>query len=183
MTHSIDESLSALVDGETSVFETRRLHNSLCDGGKELASWEHYHLIRESMRGNLSEFRKDFAARVMAQLDEAPAVPAQTRSFKLVKPAIGLALAASVAVVTVLGVQSLTGPSVMPLAPASVAQVDSAVQDVQQVTADALEQLSFGASAAPRLNSYLVNHAEYASRRSMMPYARIVGYDMTDAEE
>ncbi len=192
------ERVSVLVDDEAAEFESRLSIDELINDDDEKARWSRYHIIRDALQGHLPErIDPDFSRKVMARvLDEAPGVTTTSVPNSYTKPAIGLALAASVAVVTVLGFQSLTGSRSVqmtaPIAqtvPQAVAPQQAAV--VAQPPAEmrvgvlpGIQQANVDESMSPpgieradaRLNSYLVNHTEHAPSRTTMPYARVVGY-------
>ncbi len=176
--HGTDEALlerlSALVDGELDVRETRVLVARLAADGALRARWERYHLIGEALRGRLPRGALDpgLPARVRARLPArapaapAPAGPAAGRRWLTA----GLALAASVAAVAVIALRG--GPAPERRAPevASVA-VEAAGTTRWEHVRPAVER---------RLNGYLVSHNENARAavfQGVMPYARIVAYD------
>ncbi|MEJ2115455.1 MAG: hypothetical protein P8X88_05275 [Gammaproteobacteria bacterium] len=49
--------------------------------------------------------------------------------------------------------------------------------DIQRVSSKDLENFISNPEAAASFNSYIMNHAEYASPRVSVPHVRIVGYD------
>ena len=64
------EQLSALMDGETLDSE---LLNELAHNPEMQKTWENYHLIRDSMRGDTPEvLHFDISSRVMAAIEEEP---------------------------------------------------------------------------------------------------------------
>ena len=198
MTTTKDEFLSALVDDELGDFERRRLLDEL-GGDPELAGrWGRYHLIGEALRGGLPA-RTDmgFAERLQSRLaDEAPlqvepgAVISETaeRPRRAGHPVIGLALAASVAAVTVIGVQSLLGErpagQIQTVeAPAQVAdpatRIASTAPETQSGTVEqvhAVDPWISNSETAARLNSYLVTHSEHSAAPGLLPQVRVVGY-------
>ena len=185
MTNRHEEVLSAFVDEETSTFETRLSVKEIVTDDGQRSRWERYHLIRDTLRGNVPpRVDKEFCNKIMAAIDgtvdsDLPSERWNKQSHAVLKPIAGVALAASVAIVTVLSVKALivNAPSVNT---GAVAQLDGGDQQaMREPQADVRGSLvTSNPSEEARLNSYLVNHAEYASRRSMIPYARIVGYDM-----
>lgn len=112
------ENLSALVDGE--------LHDSdfikgLKNDTELTAKWQSYHLIRDGLRKELpSHLNFDIAANVAQALADEPAILAPKRSWRelpLVASVLPfaqqsgqMAIAASVAVAMILGVQQLNQP-------------------------------------------------------------------------
>lgn len=104
------ERLSALVDGETDDFETRRLIDELVKSEQDRIQWERYHLIGDSLRGGLrhtapAHFRDDIRAALAAE----PALQGEPRraSPRWLKPVAGTGVAAAVAMVTLVGMQML----------------------------------------------------------------------------
>ena len=185
MTNRHEEVLSAFVDEETSAFETRLSVKEIVTDDGQRSRWERYHLIRDTLRGNVPPIvDKEFCNKIMTTIDrtvdsDPTSERAKINSYAALKPIAGLAIAASVAIVTVLSVKTLivNAPSVNT---GAVVQLDAEDQrGSRKPEVDVRRSLvASNPSEEARLNSYLVNHAEYASRRSMIPYARIVGYDV-----
>ena len=100
MSKDIRESLSALMDGEASELEVRRL---LRDGGDELDGlWARYHRQRSALHDEQEFAALDVSAAVRAALaDESP--HRQPVWYDWRKPLGGLAVAASVAALVVFG--------------------------------------------------------------------------------
>ncbi len=111
-----DEYVSALVDDEAGLFESRRFVDEVLRNDTERARWARYHLIGEAMRGGLPKVvDSGFANRVMREIDAEPALHvdhpvdfARVHS-RWMRPVAGFAMAASVAVVSVLAIQSMMG--------------------------------------------------------------------------
>lgn len=108
MTNSSDERISALMDGELD----EQMHHSAMDEllKKDEArdTWARYHLITDTLRQNLpTGMDRQFSSRVMSALDDEPTVlaPPTVKSSPLAQRLAGLAVAASVAAVAVMGVQ------------------------------------------------------------------------------
>jgi negative regulator of sigma E activity len=179
--------LSAFVDEEVSELEVRRVCKELLSDEHELTRWSHYYLIRDALRGNLpAVIDLRFADAVMARIKQEPALTnavLRTWRERLLQPAAGLGLAASIAGAAVLSFQAFTGgTSPTSSTVAQVAQVPVSARQVKVETASASDSteraLLQNPQIAARLNSYLVNHSEYAPTQGMMPYARVVvGYD------
>ena len=112
------ESLSALVDGELD--DTDFIHEF--DNNAELsAKWQSYHLIRDGLRKELpSHINFDIAANVAQALLSEPAILAPKKSWRdlplvssvlpFAKQGGQMAIAASVAVAMILGVQQVNQP-------------------------------------------------------------------------
>jgi sigma-E factor negative regulatory protein RseA len=191
MTTKKEELLSIVVDEETSEFEAKRLCKALLEDQDELARWSRYHLIRDALRGNLpAVIDVDFGSKVMAKINDESIQPKlNDRHWRrtLLGPVAGFSLAASVAVLTVLAFQWYTAPAplggnVSQLSSVSVPKRSPTGQvGTEAANADAPSAphpLAQNPELAARLNSYLVNHSEYAPSRGVMPYARVVaGYE------
>ncbi|HHB12016.1 MAG TPA: hypothetical protein ENK62_02305 [Chromatiales bacterium] len=181
---SSHEVLSVFADGECTEFECRQVVRDLVEDEALRRKLERYELIGAVLREeHVLQVDPAFADRVMARIrpfesgpeSEAAAhhVPSGWRS-RYWRPAAGLAVAATVAVVTVLGVRALT-------------TAERPVQMAAQSTAGAVEvpakEEGTGArtepswEGSPELTDYLVHHAEFAPMRGTLPYARVVGYE------
>ncbi len=165
-----NERLSALVDEEVDDSELRRAIADLSADPEARARWGRYHLIGSAMRGQVPNPRMDLSRRVAQALEtETPAPVVPLRRPGLSRPAIGLAVAASVTAVAILTVQTL-GPG-----------------DEAPVVASSVPAAATGRETAEprqdrdrRLNPYLINHNEYAAASGMqgvLPYVRVVSHD------
>jgi len=183
MSDEIREQLSALIDDELSDLERPLLLGRLQRDVELRECLGRYQLIGEVLRGDGNIAVLNVARRVRevvereAVIEPLPGRPAQ-RSARHWKPLAGVGVAASVALLALLGITTLrdsateseptlaTGDSVP-----RVARVDG-VQDGQWERIEPrIEE---------RLSGYLVNHSEYAASRAVqgvMPYVRIVGFD------
>lgn len=165
-----NENLSAVVDGELK--DDSLLSEVLND--KSLADkWQRYHLIRQGLRKEMPlDANFDISQQVAMALEEEPAILAPQRSWRniplvasvipLARQGGQLAIAASVAVAMVLGVQQLNqpeveqsfgnGPATLPgvqggLSPVSLEQTRAVPRN------DVLEQRR-------RINAYLTDHRQ-----------------------
>jgi sigma-E factor negative regulatory protein RseA len=186
MTKESLEHLSSLMDGElsrdTSLFMARRLSSDTELG----RAWKRYHLIRDCLRqpgGGSAVF--DLSERMRAALDSEPEQNHQTsRGPRWLRPATGLAIAASVAVMAIIAVgpgpqtpagpetgrnaSTFTSPNVLPAVPLS-------------------QPVSFSADreAERRLNSYLLRHnqlAGSAGRQGFVSFVPIISTAAGDGE-
>lgn len=201
MSEDTHETLSAFIDGEvTGDAETRLLDKVLKDENLG-RRWASYHLIGDVIRQHAHLHRQpEFSP---AADDVRARAPRPAPAF--ISPVGGLALAASVALVAILGIQILSPEEndvVQTAAIESVAARDALVAaattesraepgpisiPAQRVAAAASSMRSFTSQnwsdAAPavatRLNGYLVTHNEHLSTGlgGIYPYARIVAYD------
>ncbi len=174
-----DEYLSALVDDEAGRFEGQRMLEELSKNAEDREQWARYYLIGDAMRGELPPMLNKRFAAVLSERIEAEAPLSNTGLPRMAKPVIGFAMAASVAVVSVLTVQSLMGPEdAEPGAVVAEGQLIGvpAIRPVAATTPTPVPPSRASAEAEARLNSYFVNHSEYAARQGMLPHARVVGY-------
>lgn len=147
------EALSALLDGELSDFELRRLLQQLPQDEALLQTWQRYNLARSALQGE--PFRKaseDFSARVAAQIAQEPAHRAgerlAARGSWLV---LGgkLAVAASVTAAVFLGMQYTL------LQEAPVAGLADTAAEQQPAALASTPSIEVDAEAQRRLNEYI----------------------------
>jgi sigma-E factor negative regulatory protein RseA len=195
-----EEKLSALVDNELTSFESRRLINELANDPVLKSRWGRYHLMGDLMRGEVYlEAENNFAAGVMSRINEeaVPEVSSRNKNAWL-KPMTGVAIVASVAVVSLFSLKNITNeggftseqmvtvgetaPANSPVASSTTAPGNSMVQPVSvenpavvdpEGKIDPLQRIS----SEPRMNSYLATHAEFAARPGIMPRVRVVGFE------
>lgn len=175
MKDSIKEQLSVLLDDELDEAEQALLLRQLSRNPELCSRLSRYQLISDAMHDNLPRcVDPAFHTRVTAALPaQGPARAAAPVASRLLRPAAGLALAASVAVVAVVSLQNVREQS--PASPQAVASAHTAdgyirAQDTPVPVASV--------HTAPGLDIYLVNHNEYAvnpGMQGMLPYVRIVG--------
>lgn len=150
--------LSALVDGELDAEQTEALIDALCRDRALAAEWHRLHRLRALLKGDeIAGF--DVTDAVRAALASEPtyllpvAAPRPARRFA--RYALGGALAASVALLTVVGVRQWQAPAASaPLAQAPLAQAPQAVSTTVASRADAAD--------ASRLETYFAVYAENA---------------------
>lgn len=174
MSDKLDERLSALMDGEIDDTVLSRLQQD-----EELKSrWMRYHIIRDVLSGHSAEIPSmNLAVRVSRALEDEPTVLApvarSSRIQHLMKQAAGFAIAATVATVAIVSIQttSVTDNQINPTPLASA----SADNDVRVVTSKQKQRLDTAVES--KLSSYIVNHNEYsvtARMQGVLPYTRIV---------
>jgi len=108
MTNSSDERISALMDGELDESTRRVTADELLNKDEARNTWARYHLISDTLRQHLpAGMDRQFSSRVMAALEDEPTVlaPSTSQASPLARRLAGLAVAASVAAVAVMGVQ------------------------------------------------------------------------------
>ena len=164
MTEETREHLSALIDGEISRETSRFLVRRLGTDGELRATWTRYHLIRDCLRhqdGSIAG--ADLSDRISQALeDDQPVQKSRARPARWLKPAAGLAIAASVALMAVVAV----GPGI----PGTSQQSNGLVEQSQNTpfvspqgltAAPSSSQVSFSGDANysnQKMNSYLLRH-------------------------
>ena len=174
------EAVSALTDGERPGESLAEVVDHLIFDQQLKKQWANDHLIGDAMRMALpANVAPNLAERVRAVVDSEPIqLPTRRRSARVMKPVVGFALAASVAVLAILGVRTIEQPQ----APVTAVVADVQLPRTQLPTPILTSGNRWNVdrrSVEDRLNGYLVNHSEYAGYgvQGMLPYARIVGYD------
>ncbi len=165
------ENISALLDGEGNDLEREHALRALGTDPALRAIWERYHLASAAIRRELDVVVKPgLADRIHECLRHEAQYETARRRFtpRLLKVSAGLAIAASVAVVSLLNLPPLVSPTAVPIARQATGK--STVADARQTPP---EQRS-------ALNPYLVQHGEFtpaAGMNGMLSYVRVVGRD------
>jgi sigma-E factor negative regulatory protein RseA len=184
MNDKVNEQLSAMVDDELPGSEQEFLLRRLQQDDELQQTWSRYHLIGEAMRQHISSTSKhDLAEKVSAAIGREPEQPARLETEinkaqhrRFFRPVAGLAVAASVAMMAIVGLQNLSGTSETVNGLPKLAKTSNS--DLKRVQGTRWD-LS-GQQVESKLNGYLVNHNEYANStnlQGMLHYARIAGYD------
>jgi sigma-E factor negative regulatory protein RseA len=178
MKDSLYEQLSALVDDELTGSEHELLFRHIEKDEQIYGRLARYQLISDALQHHLPE-RVDpsFSLRLKRLLQAEPALRGHPRLAALVRPIAGLAVAASVAVVAVVSLQT---PRQDASAPAESVAALPAPDGYLRVQDEAPAMAAPG-TADRKLDIYLVNHNEYAVNRGMqgmLPYVRLVGHEM-----
>ena len=193
--HELEESLSALMDGELAPDEARRVLDAVLADPASRARWAAWQRVSAALAGQHPARAGDLAARVQSALENEP--PLRVRTPPLATPSAPrrtrrahrarrvLALAASVAALAVL-VTMMAGRQSAPPESAPLAQAPGGGgAPATARDAGGPERMAWG-DAGPgvskRLNAYLLNHSDYLSDgvRGPLAYARVVGYDGTE---
>ena len=166
-----------------------------------------YQMIGDALRHELpKQIDTDFSAKVMAQINQIEDTRVSTDgtvpdsgnrpslwNWSIMKPFAGLAVAASVAIVSITLWQTVSVPPDSGQAPEQVVSADQqkierlASQPIQTNVIPVNSSLNGGLrwkinNNAPalqqKLNAYLVNHTEYSnSMQGLIAQARVAGYD------
>lgn len=177
--------LSALMDGE--ILDVDKGLEQLAKDTEMQGVWRRYHLARDIMKGQSSEFPAlDISAAVSESLKNEPVIltPIWRRLSPryVMKQAAGLAVAAAVGTVAVLSVQQtqLVSTDESTLANAAPQTYQVAQQQplrIRQVSFTTRKKLD--AAVESKLSGYLVNHNEFSTSTrvsGVMPYTRIVSF-------
>jgi len=204
LTEKIQESLSALLDGEADDREADLLLGRIRDDEALRRLWGRYHMVGDLMRGEkILLDASTLADRVQAHLRDEPAIIAAPRRTapadglrsssgsvtQIAKPVshahswrrigAGAALAASVAALAVF--LSPIHTADRSASPQQIAAIPEPVRTpVTAVDADGNRWKKLPSDVEARLNGYLVQHSDYASGNmvgGMLPYTSVVSYD------
>ncbi len=173
--------ISALMDDELT-HEASLVIDNLLEDSKAKKTWERYHLIGEFLRGHLSEYYGNMADRVSSAIALEPTVLAlRKRPSNLMKPVVGLAIAAGVAAVAIFNVQQVNqiqgaGQTIagQPSIATSQPSLSNSIASSQLVGQAQVYQVK---NIDPRLSRYLFNYNEYRANTGvsgMLPHARMV---------
>ncbi len=181
MKDKLYEQISVLVDDELTGPEQALLARRIGRDADLQRRLSLYQLVSDALQNHLPpQVDPGFYRRVQAALHDEPAIRsgglAGSRLGALVKPVAGLAIAASVAIVAVISIQSARQdvPSVPALA---TVPADKDYVRVQQAPGTGVQP-----RVGKKLDIYMVNHNEYAVSRGMqgmLPYVRIVGNEVS----
>lgn len=186
MSNNVDQELSALMDGEASELEVRRVLKRLPNEPELVEKWQRFHLmsaaIRGEMRGVDAKFAKvDLTSRIAAALTEEPALNHSPEAEEVrgnwwqeavVKPLASVAIAASVSAMVVFGWQTFNQAGVSPTAaPANFAQVSPSTVNNSNA---GYAQANVPARSYGQLGAVPVAQAQNGIQRSTLPQQEIL---------
>ena len=180
MNESTKEQLSAFIDGEQN---GEHLLDKLTQDEEMKETWSRYHLIGDCLRDNLpDQISTHIPVNVKNALQHEPTILAPTKKRFDIKPLVGMAIAASVAMVAVLTLQTGNENGAASIGSPTIANTDSQVESFNfsepQILPAAVKQSDTPESIVnQRLNDYLMNHNGYRSNggvNGIMPYVRMV---------
>lgn len=182
------EALSALMDGEFRDADAQALDGWSRDEGLR-AAWGRYHLISECMRGTLPRHMDPaLASRIAVAVRQEPTIlaPDTAAPRPWLKPLAGMAIAASVATLSVVGIQmnrqhgsgaGLGAPVADTAAPAS----GGMGGQVNLASGSSAARIPRNADAYrtpdPRKTRYLINYTEQrggAAVQGVPPHVRVL---------
>jgi len=178
----INEQLSAYFDNELNKEEKALFIRRLEKDAALRDQFFRYQIIHDSLNNQLpTTINLNFSGSVMAQLENEPTYHSATRINlkKWLKPLSGAAVAASVAMLAIVGAQSLLLPD------APVIDNNNTLASTNAASYRNISQMRWHSKPAEvgrSLNGYLVNHNEYTSSfnlKGMLQYVRIAGYDIS----
>ncbi len=203
MKNKTDERISALFDGELSRFETRRWTGEMLEKEELSKRINRYQMIGDVLREEMpAKINPEFSKTVSSMLAEVEVEPHKRREW--LKPAGGLAVAASVALVSLLGLRVITTPETDPVAiaslsaeaqqlrrelPASIPEIATARLPITTVN-NPITPVTDNSQNRPEpkvrqlsanqafLTNYIATHSQYADPSSMMSHIRLVGYEL-----
>ncbi|MCU7959923.1 MAG: sigma-E factor negative regulatory protein [gamma proteobacterium symbiont of Bathyaustriella thionipta] len=183
------ELLSEWMDGEASAIHSDQTLRKLMASEEQQDDWQRYHVYGDVLRGEESPLCSDFAAKIAAQITAEPTVLAprmvqQNNHKRFRQPLFGAAVAASVAVASVLAVAlsqedttALSGTLKPALANTKPLDININAP-VQFVSATHWQQLQSPQMQA-RLNRYSMERHEQTAAgkyQDTAPYASFVSY-------
>lgn len=182
----MNEKISSLIDDEQVLDQT--LMDSLSNDSEAKAKWARYSRVSDILNGH--EHHKvdaNWFTGLSAQIDNEPTVLApriaHTITKKVAKQITGLAVAASVAMLAILGVQKMQVSEID--SSTNIASANNTNINLARYASAEIKPVTLRLNKAKesRLSGYLVNHYEYSMTGKMqgvMPYMRIVS--VTPAE-
>ena len=198
------ELVSRSLDEDLSELERRRLNQKILNKEDGAQTWHRYHAVSAVMNKQFpKQIDKDFSQRVMQEIerdghqDEAPARPSGAhRATSAMRHFAGLAVAASVATVSVMSYQyfktptpneqnpiiaseQLQQPNPVNVVPSMAVEFTPAQLDGEQVkpvpNVEVEENIYY-----QEMGPYIQDHVGYGSQRIMTPYEMI---ELKDVQE
>ena len=186
MSEKRKEQLSALVDGEL-LSHIEPAVDEMLKTAELKDSWARYHLIRDTLKQNVPpQLDFSFGQRVSASIASEPTILAPTGSTNtLLKPIAGFAIAASVAVMAILGTQqnqddvSSEEQTIVSLQPQTMTN-SAPLRTVSLSDSGISSDRELDAESQTRLNNYMLNYNEHRSQsgfQGVLPHVRTVTFE------
>jgi sigma-E factor negative regulatory protein RseA len=162
MNDQTKEHISSLMDGEISRETSRFLVRRLGSDDELCATWARYHLVRDCLRYREGRFGgEDLCSRISSALEDEPDKSVRKLPLSWLKPAAGMAIAASVALMAVVSVgQRQVEPNASPAGFADASQAEAFVTPQGLSPTSVTQQASL--SGDSRMNAYLLRHYQAA---------------------
>jgi sigma-E factor negative regulatory protein RseA len=173
------EHISSLMDGEVSRETGRFLVRRLGADDALCATWARYHLVRDCLRHQEGGLAGESLAAQVRRAIESESAPALSRSIggAWLRPAVGMAIAASVALMAIVAV----GPAGQPAQPLDSSLAEGvgapAFTSPQSLTPAPVSQTASlqGAPAGEsRMNAYLLRHYQAAGANGSKGFVTFV---------
>lgn len=186
MNDALKMQISAFVDDELPENETELLLRRLSqDAALRRQAAEYLRLgrliRREREVPGMGDLRKRIAAALGEQPVEAPA-PAPASANKLLKPAAGIAVAASVAIVALVGLRQVEGPAGGDLTPVASSPATPAVEQAASYTEPAARDALPGNPGEILTQYYLSHGATSADLGANGILTRLVTLELREGE-
>jgi sigma-E factor negative regulatory protein RseA len=135
----IKESLSALMDGQAGELEVRRVLKAVSENDELRNTWRRHQMAAAAMRRELPRQVVDYSVAIQNAIEDEQSYGGQTAIQRLIKPLGRFAVAASVAVVALVGIQQYNQPTDMaaPLATVDEIPVNPVNMDIPQLRTSA----------------------------------------------
>jgi sigma-E factor negative regulatory protein RseA len=178
MSESNREHLSCLMDGELDRSAQKFLLRRLAEDSDMTATWRRFHTARACMHGeHLATV--DLVSRVSTAIAEEPVAGSDGRMASWFKPVAGGAIAASVALVAIVGINSamLERQSEQVEQPGFVSQSTSFDQPFAQSTVRSTVPVSYSETSAAerqRISGHVLRHHQASGGAGFISYVPIV---------
>lgn len=180
MSGKLREQVSALVDNELPADEHELLVRRFSLDRCLSICWERYHLIGEAMRKSLPQVdTRGFAERIMKALTEDSTL-VKSHDPRLInqlgKTAVGVGLAACVAIIAIIGLRHTSGLHTLSASAHTEIVPKAATMQTSTVNYGQSRNAAWNGNAPEvqaRLSNYVINHNEIATaieQQGMLPY-------------
>ena len=176
MTETNREHLSTLMDGELERDAREFILRRLSHDDKLSARWRRYHMVRACLQRELSS-AADLTGRVSAAIGTEPGLASTSTASRWLKPISGAAIAASVAVVALVGINSSLLERGQPELVAEQPGFVSQPTPFDWSFAQPLVPVSFSETTAAdrqRISGYVLRHNQAAGSVGFVSYVPIV---------
>jgi sigma-E factor negative regulatory protein RseA len=178
MSESNREHLSCLMDGELDRSAQQFLLRRMVEDSEMKETWRRFHTVRACMHGEMLAVG-NLADRVAAAISEEPVAAPGSRMAAWFKPVAGGAIAASVALVAIVGINSsmLERQAEHSEQPGFVSQSTSLDEPFARSTVPSTVPVSFSESSAAerqRISGHVLRHHQASGGAGFISYVPIV---------